>query len=273
MLSEFLEKTKSESPLIHSITNYVTVNDVANIILACGARPIMADEAEEMYDIVSLCQGVNINIGTLNQNSVKSIELALKRARDLDLVRVLDAVGAGASRFRTRTCLELIDKYGFSIIKGNISEIKSLYNGCQTTFGVDANENDLLNRENLYETISWLKKMSCKLDLAIVVTGKSDLVVCGDLCYLVKNGRQEMTKVSGTGCMLSGILASIASVNTESIADAALCATCVMGIAGEMAFEKMNKYVGNASYKINIIDAVSTLKGKELDERANYECK
>ena len=124
-----MEQVAVRSPLIHCITNYVTVNDCANILLACGGSPIMADDAGEVEEITSLCDGLVLNIGTLNQRTVTSMELAGKRANQLGHPVVLDPVGAGASALRTRTALELVKKLRLAVIRGNLSEIKTLWNG------------------------------------------------------------------------------------------------------------------------------------------------
>ena len=129
MLKECLENVIKKSPLVHNITNYVTVNDVANILLACGASPIMADDRNDVEDITTICGGLNINIGTLNQNTVPSMLLAGKKANELGHQVLLDPVGAGAGTFRTETALNLMREVRFDVIRGNISEIKTLARG------------------------------------------------------------------------------------------------------------------------------------------------
>ena len=121
-----LENVRRNMHLIHNITNYVTVNDVANVLLACGASPIMSDDKEEVEEITSICKGLNINIGTLNHRTIPSMLLAGKKANELSHPVVLDPVGAGASSLRTETALRLIREIRFDVIRGNISEIKSL---------------------------------------------------------------------------------------------------------------------------------------------------
>ena len=138
MLGVYLENVRSKKPLIHNITNYVTVNDVANILLACGASPIMSDDAGEVEEITSACGGLCINIGTLNQNTISSMLLAGKRASSLGRKTVLDPVGAGASRLRTETAFRLIEQIRFDVIRGNISEMKALALGSGGAKGVDA---------------------------------------------------------------------------------------------------------------------------------------
>ena len=138
MLGTCIENVRKGVPLVHNITNYVTVNDVANILLACGGSPIMADEPDEVEDITAICGGLNINIGTLHQRSIQGMFRAGKKANELDHVVLLDPVGAGASALRTNTAVELMEKIRFTVIRGNISEIKTLALGSGTTKGVDA---------------------------------------------------------------------------------------------------------------------------------------
>ena len=129
MLGEMLNKVRETTPLVHNITNYVTVNDVANVLLACGGSPIMSDEPQDVEDITSICGGLNINIGTLNMRSIEGMKLAGKKATELGHAILLDPVGAGASALRTNTAVSLMEEIPFSVIRGNISEIKTLASG------------------------------------------------------------------------------------------------------------------------------------------------
>ena len=149
MLGTCLENVRNTVPLVHNITNYVTVNDVANILLACGGSPIMSDEPEDVEDITSICGGLNINIGTLNQRSIEGMFRAGAKANALGHVVLLDPVGAGASALRTNTAIELMEKIKFTVIRGNISEIKTLALGSGTTKGVDADVADAVTDANL----------------------------------------------------------------------------------------------------------------------------
>ena len=133
MFQEMLENVRGKCPLIHNITNYVTVNDCANIVLACGASPIMSDDQSEVEEITTICGGLNINIGTLNKRTIESMFLAGKRANALNHPAVLDPVGAGASRLRTDTANRLMQEVRFDAVRGNISEIKTLCTGSGST--------------------------------------------------------------------------------------------------------------------------------------------
>ena len=149
MLKQCFDNVREKHPLVHNITNYVTVNDVANILLACGGSPIMADDSGEVEDITSICQGLNINIGTLNKNTIPSMFLAGKKANVLGHVVLLDPVGAGASGLRTKTANELVRDIKFTVIRGNISEIRTLMEGTGNTKGVDADLADAVTEEKM----------------------------------------------------------------------------------------------------------------------------
>ena len=138
MFAEQFANVRAKSPLVHNITNYVTVNDCANMVLACGASPIMADDAAEVEDITTICGGLNINIGTLNSRTIESMLKAGKKANALGHPVVLDPVGAGASALRTETAYRLLDEVRFTVIRGSISEVKTLASGAGTTKGADA---------------------------------------------------------------------------------------------------------------------------------------
>ena len=158
MLKKCLENVRKNSPLIHNITNYVTVNDCANILLACGASPIMADVINEVEEITSICNGLNINIGTLNSRTINSMHKAGWMANRLSHAVLLDPVGVGASELRTRTAVELVKNIKFDVIRGNISEIKTLANGSGSTRGVDADIRDSITEENLTEYVKFAKQ-------------------------------------------------------------------------------------------------------------------
>lgn len=265
---DLLRKTM---PLIHNITNYVTVNDVANILLACGGSPIMSDEVEDVEDITSICNGLNINIGTLHKSSIEGMLRAGKKANDLHHPILLDPVGAGASKFRTETALKLMQELNLAVIRGNISEIKTLALGSGTTKGVDADVSDAVTEENLEQAIEFVKAFSKKTGTIIAVTGRIDLVTDGNRCYVIRNGRPEMGKITGTGCQLSGMMTAFITANPDEMLEAAAAAVCAMGLAGEIGWSRMQTGDGNATYRNRIIDAIYNMTGDILEKSANYE--
>ena len=271
MLGTCLDNVRKTTPLVHNITNYVTVNDVANILLACGASPIMSDEPEDVEDITTICGGLNINIGTLNQRSIAGMFRAGAKANALGHVVLLDPVGAGASALRTNTAVELMEKVKFTVIRGNISEIKTLALGSGTTKGVDADVADAVTDANLDNAVAFVKDFAAKSGAIVAVTGAIDLVSDGKTCYVIRNGRPEMGKITGTGCQLSAMTAAYVTANPEHPLEAAAAAVCAMGLAGEIAHARLTPLDGNATYRNYIIDAIYHMTPAQLEEGAKYE--
>ena len=271
MFSECLRNVRTMTPLVHNITNYVTINDVANAVLACGGSPIMSDEPEDVEEITTICGGLNINIGNLNRQTIEAMRIAGRRSRELGHARVLDPVAAGASTLRTRTASELVDTVGFDAIRGNVSELKALALGSSTTRGVDAGASDAVTDATLDEMVAFAKGYARTTGSVIAITGAIDLVASADACYVIRNGRPEMGRVTGTGCMLSGVLCAYLIANPARTLEAAAAAVCLMGLAGEVGWSRMQEGDGNATYRNRIIDALYTIDGAQLDEGARYE--
>ncbi|MGI6084209.1 MAG: hydroxyethylthiazole kinase [Acetivibrionales bacterium] len=271
MLKECIEIVRSKSPLVHNITNYVTVNDVANAILACGGSPIMADSMDEVEEITSICGGLNINIGTLNKDTISAMLLAGKKSNMLKHKVLLDPVGAGASKLRTETAIMLMNEIKFSVIRGNISEIKTLAVGSGKTKGVDADVSDAVTEDSLDSAVAFVKAFAKKSASIIVATGAIDLVTDGEKCYVIRNGRPEMGRITGTGCQLSGIITAFLISNTENELEAAAAAVCTMGLAGEIGWSNMQPSEGNSTYRNRLIDAIYNMDGEMLEKGAKYE--
>lgn len=271
MFRNMLENVRKNCPLIHNITNYVTVNDCANILLACGASPIMADDKEEVAEITAICSGLNINIGTLNNRTIESMLIAGKRANDLNHPIVLDPVGCGASKLRTETAMKLIKEIKFTVIRGNISEIKTLAFGSGTTKGVDADIADKITEENLDNVIDFAKAFAEKTGAIIAITGAIDIVTDNRKSYCVRNGHPMMSSVTGTGCQLSAMTAAFVAANTEHASEAVAAAVSAMGYAGETAYKRLTKTDGNSTYRNYIIDAIYNMTPEMLEKGANYE--
>lgn len=271
VLKTMLENVRAKTPLVHNITNYVTVNDVANVLLAAGGSPIMSDDADDVEDITSICGGLNINIGTLNQRSIEGMFRAGAKANALGHVVLLDPVGAGASALRTNTAVELMEKIKFTVIRGNISEIKTLALGSGTTKGVDADVADAVTDANLDSAVKFVKDFAAKSGAIVAVTGAIDLVSDGTACYVIRNGRPEMGKITGTGCQLSGMMTAFVVANPDNKLEAAAAAVCAMGLAGEIGWSRMAEGDGNSTYRNRIIDAIYNMDGATLNGGAKYE--
>jgi hydroxyethylthiazole kinase len=271
MLGNCLENVRRKAPLVHNITNYVTVNDVANALLACGGSPIMSDEPEDVADITSICGGLNINIGTLNQRSIEAMFLSGKRAKELGHIVLLDPVGAGASKLRTEIALEIMNEIKPDVIRGNISEMKTLALGSGTTKGVDADAADIVTEENLAAMVAFAKAFSEKTGAVIAITGAIDLVADSKKCYVIRNGTPMMSRITGTGCMLSGLATAYAVANADNISEAVAASVCLMGLAGEIGVAKRKEGEGNSTLRNHIIDAIYNMDAETLNKGAKYE--
>lgn len=292
MFNGIISDVREKAPLIHNITNYVTVNDVANAILACGASPIMADEPAEVADIQTICGGLNLNIGTLHKASIDAMLTAGKTAKRLGHPVLLDPVGAGASHLRTQTAIDILDIIKPDIVRGNVSEIKTLAAGCGlsaaaswrsreattgpageigTTKGVDADAADAVTAENLPQMVRFVKDFAQKAHAVVAITGAIDLVADGETCYVIRNGVPGMSRITGTGCMLSGIMTAFVTARPAQKLSAAAAAVAAMGLAGEIGASHLAPYEGNAALRSRIIDAISLMDDATLEKGAKIE--
>lgn len=270
MLKEMLVRVRERHPLIHSITNYVTANDCANILLACGGSAIMADDPEEVREITGVTDGLNINLGTINTARAEAMLEAGKEANRLGHPVVFDPVGVGASEKRRYYANRLLNEVKFSLIRGNISEIKALALGQGCSGGVDAASADKISEDNIDGMAGFLQEFAKKTDAVVAITGAIDLVADAKAAYAVYNGHPMMSRITGTGCQLSALSAAYITANPETPLQAALAAICAMGVCGEIAQQRMSELDGNASYRNYIIDAVYHLQPDVLETNADY---
>lgn len=260
-IENLLYSIKKEGPLVHHITNYVTVNDCANIVLALGGSPVMADAKEEVADMVSIASSLVINIGTLNHTTVESMIIAGKKANELGIPVILDPVGAGATPYRKETALKLINVVNFSVIKGNLAEIKVLSGMKAASKGVDSYE---ISTDNAKEVA---KNLAKKLKTVIAVTGKTDYISDGLSTIEIQNGHEILKNITGTGCMTASLIGTFAGVAKDYLM-AATAGVMTMGIAGEIAHEKISKSnLGSGSFRVNLIDSVFNLTYEDFLKR------
>ena len=270
MFREMLEQVRATAPLIHSITNYVTINDCANALLAVGASPIMADDPCEAAEITRRCAGLTLNLGTLHQHTVPAMLAAGKIAGELHHPIVLDPVGAGASAFRTETALRILEEVPVTAIRGNISEIKALALGTGNDGGVDAAPMDQVTEENLAAAVTFAKHFASRTGAIVAITGRIDIVADATQAFVIRNGCPMMSRITGTGCQLSCLLAAFLAANPTESLTAAATAVCMMGLAGEAAYLRMGPRDGTGSFRIYLHDALSTLSGWPLETGALY---
>ena len=231
----------------------------------------MSDEPDDVADITSICGGLNINIGTLNKRSIEAMFISGKKSKELGHIVLLDPVGAGASKLRTETALKIMNEIKPDVIRGNISEIKTLALGSGTTKGVDADVADTVTEDNLDSMIEFTKEFSKKTGAVIAITGAIDLVADGDKCYIIRNGSPIMSRITGTGCMLSAVATAYAVANPDNITEAVAASVCLMGLAGEIGVLKLKEGEGNSSLRNYIIDSIYNMDAEKLTKGAKYE--
>ena len=269
-LAKILDDVRATVPLVHCITNYVTVNDCANALLAIGASPIMSDEPEDVADITSICGGLDLNIGTLNKRSIEGMRVAGARAGELGHPILLDPVGAGASALRTATAAEILDTMPVTVVRGNMSEIKAVAGAAANTRGVDANPDDAVTDENLAASAAFARELAERQGCVVAITGAIDLIADAKRAYAVRNGVAAMGKITGTGCMLSAIMPAFLVAGDDAL-EAAVAAVCAMGLAGELASARMGEKDGNGSLRTYLLDALYNMDGATLAAGAKFE--
>jgi len=284
---QLLAEVRAKRPLIHCITNYVTAGDVANMILAAGASPVMADGITEVEEITELSRGLVLNIGTLKTAAVDAMLLAGKRAVELGHPVVFDPVGAGASRFRTDVARRIIRDVRCTVIRGNASEIGVLAGSKTRPRGVDADEREWLTGENRQEQITAAGKLSRETGAVIVITGPQDLIADENRTCLVGNGVPMLGQVTGTGCMLDGIIAAFLAAESAAVREQrwwqttdagerrfwqTVYAVAAAGICGELAEQRTTASGGGAgSFRMYLMDAMSNLDDRQIKEGARFE--
>lgn len=270
-LSAALRRVRQTTPLVHSITNYVTVNDCANALLACGGSPIMSDEPLDVGDIQAICGGLVLNIGTLNERTIEGMKAAAAKASKLGHPIVLDPVGAGASALRTETAGMLLDSYDVKVVRANMSEAKALAGAAASTRGVDVNPDDVVTDENLQASAAFVKRVAAKTGAVMAVTGAIDIVADADRAFAIRNGSPIMGKITGAGCMLTCLVAAYAVANPNALLEGVVAAVANMGVAGEIAETRMQPVDGNVSFRTYLIDALYNMNGQALEAVARVE--
>lgn len=267
---KIIDQIKEKEPLVQCITNFVTVNDCANILLAIGAAPTMAMDSREVEEAVSKVSALVCNMGAIEH--VESMILAGKKANRLHIPVVLDPVGAGGTTLRREAVKKLTEEVHFSVIRGNASEIKAIAGIDSLGRGVDVSKDDAVSERTLYRDIQIFEALAKRIDSVIVVSGEIDVITDGVHTILVRNGCSTMTRITGSGCMLTTLIGAFCGANKEETFHAASLAAGVMGIAGEMAEEKRIKNkTGNATFRNDLIDSIFNITIEEIEEKLNYE--
>jgi hydroxyethylthiazole kinase len=234
------------------------MNTTANALLAIGASPIMAHAIEEVEEIVGISKSAGgalvINIGTLSEKWIASMSKAMKAAKNQGVPIIFDPVGAGASKWRTETCKQLVAESNPTVIRGNASEIMALIDAGIRTKGVDSSESSDSATQSA-------KSLAAKLNTTVCVSGETDVITDGTQVMTVKNGDPLMPKVTGLGCTATALIGAFAAVNPNPLY-AATHAMAVMGIAGEIAAEKA---AGPGTLQLYFYDALFKLDKDQIE--------
>lgn len=266
MFQEMLENVRGKCPLIHNITNYVTVNDCANIVLACGASPIMAEDPEEVAEVTAISRAVSLSLGTPNPRKADAMFLAGSKAAELGLPVVFDPVGVGASAYRQEIAQKLLRDIPLTVLRCNASELQTLSGQSLVSRGVDAGK-----APELETLLPLAGRFASAHHCIVAVTGAEDIVTDGTTAYGIRSGTPLLRQVTGTGCMLSVLAAAFVGANPEAPLEAAAAAVSMMGLCGERAAASLTGGEGTGTLRIRLMDAVSNMTGEELDQGANYE--
>ena len=264
-----LVQVRQKKPLVQCITNFVTVNDCANILLASGGSPTMASHPLEVEEAVAGVQALVCNMGAIDK--IDSMILAGKAANRLGKPVVLDPVGAGGTQLRREAVKRLLEEVHFTVIRGNASEIRYLAGHKCTGSGVDVSRLDEITEDNLDVAVAMAEALAEKLHTVIAISGKIDVISDGKRSCVLRNGCATMARITGSGCMLTALIGAFCGA-CEDPFEAASTAMAAMGISGEIADTKrLRNGTGNATFRNDLIDAVFNLTQEQLKQGVCYE--
>ena len=279
-LLKLRKQIKNDKPLIHCITNPISIHDCANVILAVGARPIMAEHPAEVADITASAGALMLNLGNITDARIESMKRSMRRAVENNIPVLLDLVGVACSSLRLDLARELMSIGHPAVLKGNMSELLAVSGLPSHAIGIDAGMQDTLTSENIDVISDVLKAFSRSNQSVVMATGKCDFVTDGEQVILVENGTATLSGITGTGCMVGALTAAFlpgckavgavcedAGENTDGDIQpkdhlmAAILGTGLMGIAGEEA-EKISR--GPGSFQVNLLDEIYGITDEQL---------
>lgn len=256
----YLMEYQEKSPLIHCMTNDVVQNFTANLLLATGGSPAMIPDIQECAEFTEIASSLLINVGTLTQPRAEAMFHSAKQAMVTGTPWVLDPVGIGAALyFRTKIVHELL-AYRPTVIRGNIAEIKVLA-------GVDAAAKGVDSHESSRDAAQYAEAVARALKTIVVMTGEIDYITDGSRGYTISVGTPLLTRVTGTGCSLSALVAGMIGATVDTL-EAAATACYLVALAGEIAAEKVT---GIGSFAVQYLDEISNLSPERLLEIAKKE--
>lgn len=251
---------RDQQPLIHCITNPISINQCANAILAIGARPMMAEHPEEVAEITRTAQSLMLNLGNITDARMESILISAETAKEQRIPFLLDAVGIACSTLRREYVKELLNAAAPTVIKGNYSEILALHRQSYHSSGVDADA--ALDIRTIDQAAVSLAR---RLKTILLASGPVDIVTDGTRLYHIRNGTPQLSRITGTGCLQGALCAAYLSAKPGL--EAVLTGCAVLGICGELARTGR----GSGTFLCNLMDALSTLTDAEIEQHLNLE--
>ena len=265
-----LHNVREKQPLVQCITNFVTVNDCANMILAAGGSPSMCQDPREVEEAVENASALLCNMGAIDK--AESMILAGKKANRLGKPVILDPVAAGGTQLRRDTARKLMEEIQFSVVRGNASEIRFLAGQGGIGSGVDVSALDVVTEENLPEVMKAAGEYAERSGCVVAISGAIDVISDGEKIAVLRCGCPTMARITGSGCMLTALIAAFCGANPGSRFEATVAAMLAMGISGEAAEQRrIQNGTGNATFRNDLIDHIFNLTEQELMEEKNYE--
>lgn len=265
-----LRAVRTRAPLVQCITNFVTVNDCANILLAAGASPTMAHDIREVEESVAGVQALVLNMGAIED--ADAMVLAGKRANALGIPVVLDPVAAGVTALRREVAARLLREVRIAVIRGNASEIRAMVSGEIGGSGVDVAAVDAVTEDNLPQAVALARSLARRTGGAVAISGPIDVIADGEHAALLRNGCATMSRITGSGCMVTTLAGAFFGALPSEPFRAACAALAAMGVCGEIAeARRLQNGTGNATFRTDLIDAVFNLTEEQLTKGVRYE--
>ncbi|MGD8190433.1 hydroxyethylthiazole kinase [Brevibacillus ginsengisoli] len=256
-----LEKVRDVNPLVHNITNVVVTNFTANGLLALGASPVMANAVQEVSDMARIAGALVLNIGTLNEAQIEAMLIAGRAANEQGVPVIFDPVGAGATAYRTETAQTITREVNVTVLRGNAAEVANVIGEKWAIKGVDAGEGS-------GDVVSLAHRAAKQLRSIVVITGKNDVITDGERTFLVHNGHPILTKVTGTGCLLTAVIGAFAAVGSDKL-EAAVAALVSYGVAAQIAWYNQGEQ-GPGSFQIEFLNQLAKVSADEVSKLASF---
>ena len=258
-----LRSVRDQTPLVQAITNYVTINDCANILLCFGASPAMAEARDEVEEFVGLIDALYINLGTLLDEQYDATVKAVNKAAELNKPVVLDPVACGVISRRAALTEELLKEGKINVLKGNMGEIKFLAGLGGKARGIDSIDDGRGG-------IEACQSLAQRYNLVVAATGPTDIITDGERTCLVDNGTPLLTMITGAGCMVGALTTATAGVDDDPFI-ATTAAVLAMALAGEKAAASLPAVLPG-TFRVKLFDYIYCMTGEDVLKGGKVQC-